>query len=108
MPDAKSEAYELRKLGATPQKNSGRGTHAKGDGILGPFCVDVKEYAKSFGVSRTVWAKLSDDALKSGHLRPMLDIVLGGALEEKMRIVAIEQSMFLEMYEAWREKNGIV
>ena len=108
MADAKSELYELRKLDTTPQKNSGRGTHQKGDGVLGPFCVDVKEYAKSFGLSRTVWAKLSDDALKSGRLRPLLDIVLGGEDEDKMRIVAIELSMFLEMYEAWREKNGIV
>ncbi len=105
MADAKSELYELERIGAVPQKNSGRGTHAKGDGILDPFCVDVKESKKSFTLSRAVWAKITGDARLSGLLSPALKIVLGDEGETKMRIMAVDETMFLEMYNAWKFVN---
>jgi hypothetical protein len=46
-----SEESEAKRDGATLQPNSGRGKHKKGDAILGPYLIDYKEYAKSFGVS---------------------------------------------------------
>ena len=106
MADAKSEIYELNRIGAKPQKNSGRGAFAKGDGVLGPFCVDIKESIKSFTLSRDVWTKITGDARQSGNLSPALKVVLGGAEDVKLRMVIIDESMFLEMYEAWRLANG--
>lgn len=101
MADAKSELYELARINAKPQKNSGRGSHAKGDGVLGPFCVDVKESKTSFTLSRNVWAKISGDAHTSGMLSPALKVVLGDGEQPKIRMMIIDEAMFLEMYEAW-------
>jgi hypothetical protein len=41
-----SERAELRRIGATPHKNSGRGKIQKADGSLDRYIVDVKEYSK--------------------------------------------------------------
>lgn len=102
-----SEERELKRAGAKAQKNSGRGTHAKGDGVLDPFLVDVKEYDKSFGVSTKVWAKLSLDAYKAGNLEPALYLVLGE--EGKWtRLWVVSDAMFHQMHEAWMEKYGDV
>lgn len=108
MADAKSELYELSRIGATPQKNSGRGKFAKGDGVLDPFCVDVKESLKSFTLSRAVWAKITGDARQSGLLSPALKVVLGDENEAKMRMMIIDESMFLEMYEAYKIYNDAI
>jgi hypothetical protein len=97
-----SEASEARRDGAILQPNSGRGKMNKGDAILGPFLVDYKEYAESFAVSISNWSKLSRDAIIKGKHRPAFKLVLGR--ENKTRIWVIEDSMFHEMYEAWREK----
>jgi hypothetical protein len=102
----KSELEELRRIGAAPQRNSGRGKFAKGDGVLGPFCVDVKEYSKSFGLSWAVWSKIEKDARTSGNLEPALKVVLGEPGGPRMRMVVISEDMFLQMYEAWKEKYG--
>ncbi len=106
MADAKSELYELSRIGATPQKNSGRGKFAKGDGVLGPFCVDVKEAIKSFTLNRAVWAKITGDARQSGNLSPALKVTIGDEGEVKQRVMIIDEEMFKEMYEAWRQLNG--
>jgi hypothetical protein len=98
-----TEEREIKKFGGTPQKNSGRGWKDKGDAVLEPFLVDVKEYAETFGVSRKVWAKLSSDALKSGRRIPALMLALGTG-DPKLRLWVISDSMFKEMYEAWKEK----
>ena len=99
------EKEEIKKDGARAQKNSGRGKIQKGDAILEPFCYDIKEYEKSFSLSRSVWAKVCDDAYKSGRREPALKIVLG-ILSFKIRLWVIEDKMFKEMREAWLEKYG--
>ena len=82
-----SEKSEAKRDGAKLQKNSGRGEYQKGDATLNGFCVDYKEYAESFSVSRKVWAKCNTDAWKMG-LRPALKLVLGK--ENKVRLWVID------------------
>lgn len=103
-----SEESEARRDGAKLQPNSGRGKHKKGDAILEPFLIDYKEYAKSFGVSVSVWAKLSKDAILKGRRQPALKLVLGENDGKKTRLWVISDSMFHEMYEAWKEKHDEV
>ncbi|SRR6266542_6549767 len=100
-----SEAREIRRDGARAQKNSGRGQIQKGDAILEPFLVDYKEYATSYSVSVTNWAKISTDAFKSGRRQPALKLILGK--EDKIRVWVIGESMFNEMREAWLKENEI-
>lgn len=99
-----SEESEAKRDGATLQPNSGRGKHKKGDATLGPFLIDYKEYAKSFGVSISVWAKLSKDAILKGKKQPALKLVLGENDGRKTRVWVIGDEMFHEMLEAWKEK----
>lgn len=73
-----SERREIERDGAKAQKNSGRGRYQKGDAIDGPYLVDYKEYEKSFGISRAVWAKICQDAITSGKdLEPVIKVILG-------------------------------
>lgn len=99
-----SEEREAQRDGATLHRNSGRGYVEKGDARLEQFCIDYKEYAESFGVSRSVWAKVTKDALKMRRI-PALKLVLGKS-EPKTRLWVIPDSAFHEMHEAWREKYG--
>lgn len=96
-----TEKGEAKRDGAKLQKNSGRGQYQKGDATLGNFCIDYKEYAQSFSVSRSVWAKCSSDAWKMEKI-PALKLVLGD--KEKIRLWVIDDHTFHEMYEAWVEK----
>jgi hypothetical protein len=100
MADNKSELAEIKRFGGKPQKNSGRGWRKKGDATLGPFLVDVKEFGKTFGLSRSVWAKISTDAIRNERKQPALNVVLGDTL----RLWVVEEKMFMEMLEAWEEK----
>lgn len=100
-----SEANEIKKDGGTAQKNSGRGKIQKGDAKLGPFCYDIKEFSKSFGLSKAVWGKICTDAFRSGRMVPALKVVLGEA-NEKVRLWVIDDGMFKEMLETWEEKYG--
>lgn len=102
MADAKSEASEIRRFGGKPQKNSGRGAVAKGDATLGPFLVDVKEYEKGYTISLDNWAKICTDAVRAGRMQPALSIVLGK--ENRVRVWAVSERMFMEMLDAWQEK----
>lgn len=99
-----SEELEASRDGAKIHRNSGRGVIEKGDARLDPFCIDYKEYAQSFGVSRTVWAKCTRDALRM-RMKPALKLVLGDT-EPKTRLWVIGDDMFHEMYDAWLEKYG--
>ena len=99
-----SEESEAKRDGAVLQPNSGRGKNKKGDATLGPFLIDYKEYAKSFGVSISVWAKLSRDAILKGKKQPALKLVLGENDGNKTRVWVIGDNMFHEMLEAWKEK----
>ena len=101
---AKSELNEIKRAGGKPQPNSGRGTHKKGDGMLYPFCFDVKEYAKSYSISRKSWAKCCTDAWSSNNSLPALNLVLGDT--ERVRLWVISDATFQEMREAWIEKYG--
>lgn len=104
MADARSELAEIKKMGGKPQKNSGRGLYQKGDATLGDFVVDVKEYAKSFTLSRDVWGKVSTDASKH-RKEPALMICLGSGTETT-RLWVIGNEMFHLMLEAYNEKYG--
>ena len=99
------EKEEIKRDGGKAQKNSGRGKIQKGDAVLEPFCYDVKEYSKSFSLSKDVWAKTCDDAFRSGRREPALKIVLGEG-NYKTRLWVIEDEMFKQMREAWEEKYG--
>ncbi len=100
-----TELAELKRIGATPVKNSGRGMW-KGDGILEPFLVDVKEYEESFSVSRANWAKLSTDSIQNGRRQPLFFLALGDKKKEQqpVRVFVVGERMFMEMLEAWEEK----
>lgn len=99
-----SEANEVKRDGARATKNSGRGQMQKGDAILdGKITIDYKEYAETFGVSRSVWGKLCSDAIRNGHTIPALKIILGAG-DSKLRLWVIGDDFFKEMWEAWNEK----
>jgi hypothetical protein len=99
-----SEKSEAARDGAKLHRNSGRGILEKGDASKGPFCIDYKEYDESFSVSRSVWAKCTNDAVRM-KLLPALKLVLGSKDNEKpVRVWVIGDSMFHEMLEAWEEK----
>lgn len=102
MPDEKAE---IKRIGATPVKNSGRGLQ-KGDFVLGPFLGDIKEYKKSFGISADMWAKISTDSISNGRRQPTLRLVIGEMNKPRTRLWVIGDSMFFEMLEAWQEKYG--
>lgn len=104
MADAKSELAELKKAGAKPQRNSGRGPYQKGDGRLEPFIVDVKEAKASFAFNRKVWAKICSDAAKHG-LEPALMVAIGEG-RETVRTWIVGDTMFHQMHQAWLEKYG--
>lgn len=99
-----SERSEIARDGMRAQKNSGRGQIQKGDATLGAFLVDIKEYSKSFSVSKTVWAKLCTDAWRSGKMIPAFKLVLGD--KDPIRLWVIEDDVFHEMRKAWEEKNA--
>ena len=92
-----SERSELKKIGATPHKNSGRGMK-KADGSLDNYVVDVKEYSKSFSITRDVWAKIVTDTLRvDPNKSPVIMLVLGDT--HKTRLAIIEWNEFEELRE---------
>lgn len=99
-----SELEELKRIGAVPQPNSGRGKHKKGDGVVdGRYLVDVKESAKSFTLNTTVWGKVCTDASKSNY-EPVLMVVLGEEGKPRKRLMVISEDEWLELTEL--RKNG--
>lgn len=92
-----SERSELKRIGAQPHKNSGRGMK-KADGSLDNYVVDVKEYSKSFSITRDVWAKIVTDTLKvDPNKSPVIMLVLGDT--QKTRLAIIEWNEFEELRE---------
>lgn len=107
MADKNSELSELKKYGAKPQKNSGRGKHDKGDGTIdGLFMVDIKEYAQSYSLSIDGWAKICTDAFKAGGLEPLIGVTLGTG-NKKVRLAVISKEMFDIMKAAYLREQGI-
>lgn len=97
-----SERSELKRIGAKPHKNSGRGM-TKADGSLNKYVVDVKEYSKSFSVNQDVWAKIVTDTLKvDPEKSPVIMLVLGET--KKVRLAIIEWNEF-ELLREIRENN---
>lgn len=102
-----SEKKEIARMGAKPQRNSGRGILEKGDATLGPFLVDIKEYDESFSVSRKNWAKVQSDAFRAQQRQPTFALALGNPdRTDILRLWVISDTMFHEMLEAWEEKYG--
>lgn len=102
MANDKTERSEINRMGGKPQKNSGRGLYQKGDAILGPFVVDVKEAKSSFTLNRNVWGKICSDA--SRHRKdPTLMIVLGEG-KETTRLWLMGDTMFHLLLDAYEER----
>jgi hypothetical protein len=85
-----SEASEVKRDGSRATKNSGRGQYQKGDAFLDIFTVDYKEYEKTFGLSRDVWAKVCSDALRNSQSEPALKVILGSG-NSKIRIWVVAE-----------------
>ena len=99
----KTEASELKKMGAKVHKNSGRGI-IKGDGSLDEFVVDVKEYNKSYSISVDNWAKICTDTMKVDKSKsPMLQLVLTNE-GRTVRLSVVEWSMMEELLERAKKK----
>lgn len=89
-----TEKQELKKIGAKAHKNSGRGA-VKADGSLDWYIVDVKEYSKSFSVSKDIWAKICTDTLRvDPNKSPVIMLVLGDKNHIKTRLAIIEWNEF--------------
>lgn len=99
-----SEKNEARRDGARLQKNSGRGHYQKADAKLKDLSVDYKEYAKSFSVSRDVWAKACSDAARNGlEYNPVIKVILGEG-NNKVRLAVISWD-YLEYLKSVEEDN---
>lgn len=84
-----SERGEIKRIGATAHKNSGRGMK-KADASWEDFVVDIKEYSKSYSVSQDSWAKIVTDTLRVDRKKsPALMLVLGEG-NKKVRLAIIE------------------
>lgn len=98
----KTEAAELKRMGAKVHKNSGRGV-VKGDGSLDEFVVDVKEYNKSYTISVDNWAKICTDTMRVDKAKsPMLQLVLRDG-NRTIRLSVVEWSIQEDLIE--RAKN---
>lgn len=102
----KTEKYEISRVGAVPVKNSGRGQHHKGDGIifLGDeafITTDVKEYGKGYRLTPENWGKIDMDA-RINRTDPMLQITLGEE-NPKLRLIVITEDMFMELLRVYKE-----
>lgn len=93
-----TERGEANRIGAKLQKNSGRGKNQKGDARWYGFLVDFKEFSKNFGLSKSVWAKASTDAIRMGA-DPLIIVVLGEHGEPKTRLAVIELALLEQMLE---------
>ena len=94
-----TERGEISRLNnAKAIKNSGRG-YVKGDSFFDRFTVDIKEFSKSFSLTRAVWSKICTDAVKNRGTDPMLLVVLDG----QTRLAVIELAVLEELLE---DKDG--
>jgi hypothetical protein len=98
-----SEEAELKRIGAKPHKNSGRGQYQKGDGSWEEFIVDVKEAGKSFTLNENVWSKIVTDTLRTDmNKSPALLLSIGD--KRKIRLAVIEWAALEDLME---RANGI-
>lgn len=101
----KTEASELKRMGAKVHKNSGRGM-IKGDGSIDEFVIDVKEANKTFTLSQDVWAKICTDAMKVDRNKsPLLQLVIGDE-GRKVRLCVVEWSILEDLIERAADDNA--
>lgn len=101
----KTEASELRRMGAKVHKNSGRNM-IKADGSMDEFVVDIKEAGKTFSISQDVWAKICTDAMKvDKNKSPLLQLVIGEG-SQKIRLSVIEWSILEDLIERANDDNA--
>ena len=98
----KSERIILEGIGAKVHKNSGRGQIWKGDGSNEHYVIDVKEYSKSFSISKDMWAKICTDTIRVDPMKePVLMLVLGDTQKTRLAVIAWSE------FEALQElRNG--
>lgn len=104
MANKETESIEIKRMGGHAQKNSGRGLYQKGDAIVSIFCVDVKEYTSSFGLSKKVWAKICTDAMRSGNYEPALKLILGA--EKPVRLWVVGEHIIEDYLRLLEKENG--
>lgn len=93
-----SERGEAKRDNAKLHKNSGRNT-TKGDATWNQFVVDYKEFSKTFGLSKSVWAKAVTDAIKAGRDKsPVIKVILGDG-GNKIRLAVIEWELLEQLLE---------
>ena len=98
MANNKTEASELKRMGAKVHKNSGRNM-IKADGSTKDFVIDVKEYNKSYSISVDSWAKICTDTMKVDKSKsPMLQLILTDG-NKKIRLSVLEWSILEELIE---------
>lgn len=101
-----SEDGEIKRYGMEKLKNSGRGRIYKGDATLLGMVVDIKEYSKSYSVSRDSWRKICTDAYQTDpKADPCLMLVLGED-SSKVRVGVISWELLVEMRKAWIESQS--
>ena len=84
-----SERSEVKRDGATAQKNSGRGDYQKGDAKWNGFLVDYKEAGSAFTLNKDVWSKICTDTFRvDRNMFPALKLIIGK--ESKVRLAIIE------------------
>lgn len=106
---AKSEAAEIKRMGAKAQPNSGRGKVNKGDAVLdGYYLCDIKETMKGFTVSLESWAKLCTDAIRSGNYEPVFNIVLGQPGAQRVRLYVITEDEFNDLRALRRRETNAI
>ena len=100
-----SEKSEIKRGGMKALKNSGRGQIQKGDATLNGLVIDIKEYSKSYSISRDSWGKICSDAYRTDpDGTPALMLVLGQD-QSKVRLAVVEWSLLTEMWELWNKTN---
>jgi hypothetical protein len=94
-----TEKSEIKRDGAKAIKNSGRGSHQKGDSVFGDFVVDYKEYPKGFRVGKAEWAKICTDAMRTDRTKsPALKIIMGEG-SDIIRLAVIEWGVLEQLVE---------
>lgn len=90
----KKEVTESKRIGAKPQKNSGRGKIQKGDATTEKFVIDFKFSNRSVTITEDMWQKICVDTYKTDKTKsPMLYIVLN----DRTRLAVVEYDIIEEL-----------
>lgn len=89
---AMSEKNEAKRIGARLHRNSGRGRFEKADASTDRYVIDIKEYSKSFSVSKASWSKICTDTVKVDvNKEPVLCLVLGEQQKTRLAVIAWDE-----------------